>query len=311
MSARAIITCALLALPQAATAFSLEFQTPATRMAETVEELASYKLPISGYDGGNMQTVWAEGHLTQQAWQLQANGLTTLQIAKPLREQLIDEGFEVIFECESQDCGGFDFRYAMNVMPEPAMHVDLGDFRFLSAQRMGDAQPEYIGLTISRSTNRGFVQIVRVGPTADPTLVTSTKSTDSVPVTIATGPMGETLETIGRVVLGDLTFKIGSSDLGDNDFASLDALAQYLLANPNRTVTLVGHTDAEGSLEGNIALSKRRAQSVVTRLINGFGVPTGQLAAQGVGFLSPMASNLTDTGRTQNRRVEAILTSTQ
>ncbi len=72
---------------------------------------------------------------------------------------------------------------------------------------------------------------------------------------------------------------------------------------------LVGHTDAEGALEGNISLSKKRAAAVKARLIDVFGVPEAQIDAQGVGYLVPVASNLTDDGRMMNRRVEAILNS--
>jgi outer membrane protein OmpA-like peptidoglycan-associated protein len=76
-------------------------------------------------------------------------------------------------------------------------------------------------------------------------------------------------------------------------------------------VAIVGHTDASGGLEANIALSRKRAQAVRNVLIEAFGVPAAQIQAEGVGYLSPRASNLTEAGRTQNRRVEVMLTSTQ
>jgi OOP family OmpA-OmpF porin len=88
-------------------------------------------------------------------------------------------------------------------------------------------------------------------------------------------------------------------------------LAAYLIANPARQVVLVGHTDAVGSLESNITLSKRRAASVEARLEDEYGVPSAQLSADGVGFLSPLVSNLTEDGRNRNRRVEAVLISTE
>ena len=88
-------------------------------------------------------------------------------------------------------------------------------------------------------------------------------------------------------------------------------LGAYLLANPDKTVALVGHTDAEGSLAGNIALSQRRAASVLERLVSVYGVPRSQMEAEGVGYLAPRLSNLTEEGRRKNRRVEVIMTSTQ
>ena len=91
-------------------------------------------------------------------------------------------------------------------------------------------------------------------------------------------------------------------------FASLAELADWLARTPDVAVAIVGHTDADGSLEGNIAISRRRAQAVVDRLVADYGVPAGQLTAAGMGYLAPVASNLTPDGRAANRRVEAVIT---
>lgn len=116
--------------------------------------------------------------------------------------------------------------------------------------------------------------------------------------------------TGGAVVLQGLDFGTGAAELTDGRYAALAALAAWLAANPDKTVALVGHTDASGGLDGNIVISKRRAASVRTRLIEAYGVPGAQIEAQGVGYLAPIASNATEAGRQKNRRVEAVLTST-
>ena len=94
-------------------------------------------------------------------------------------------------------------------------------------------------------------------------------------------------------------------------FDSLQALADYLANAPDLQVALVGHTDSSGPLDVNIALSKRRAGSVLERLVSDYGVARKQLEAQGMGYLAPVASNLTQQGRDANRRVEVIITSIQ
>jgi OOP family OmpA-OmpF porin len=76
-------------------------------------------------------------------------------------------------------------------------------------------------------------------------------------------------------------------------------------------VALVGHTDAQGTLDNNIALSKKRATSVLNRLVEKHGVDANQLTAEGMGYLSPIASNLSAEGREANRRVEAVLLNTK
>jgi OOP family OmpA-OmpF porin len=109
------------------------------------------------------------------------------------------------------------------------------------------------------------------------------------------------------VVLEGLAFATGSAELAPGGDSILGALAAYLLANPTRRVALVGHTDAQGALEANIALSRRRAQAVTDRLTSAFGVPRTQVEAEGMGWLAPIATNLTPEGRVANRRVEAVV----
>jgi OOP family OmpA-OmpF porin len=116
------------------------------------------------------------------------------------------------------------------------------------------------------------------------------------------------LAQTGAVALDDLTFATGSAQLGPGDFASLRDLAAYLAGNPDRTVALVGHTDASGDLAGNVALSRARAASVRDRLVRDYGAPADRVTAEGVGYLAPRATNLTPEGRTLNRRVEVVLT---
>ena len=132
----------------------------------------------------------------------------------------------------------------------------------------------------------------------------------AAPVGQANGSLAQQLDVVGHAILHDLDFTIGSAELSDAAFASLAELAAYLAAYPDRSVALVGHTDSAGALDINIALSQRRARSVLDRLVTGHGVNRRQLAAEGMGYLAPIASNQTETGRDANRRVEVIVTST-
>ena len=112
------------------------------------------------------------------------------------------------------------------------------------------------------------------------------------------------------VVLEDLVFPSGSSELAQGDYPALRALAGWLRDDPARKALLVGHTDASGSQAANLRLSKARAESVRQWLIATLSVDAAQVTADGAGFLSPRASNATEDGRRQNRRVEVIATST-
>jgi len=315
MIRRAIISAALgLGAPMAGHSAGLELPAGAAMTAESFQPTGEYLLPTGPYKDGAVQNLATTGAITQQAWRIGAGGKTSLQLMDFLRDQLSSDGYVALYECADLTCGGFDFRFSTQVISEPDMHVDLGDFRFLSARKPGSGAGTFISLLVSRSPGAGYVQIIRVGPADAPPpveTITSTMTTPVEPAPLPDDPIGTRLELSGHAVLADLTFETGSADLGGESFDTLQKLAAYLLDHPDMTIALVGHTDAEGTLESNIALSKRRATSVMQRLIDTHGIPADQVAAEGVGFLSPIASNLTQEGRKINRRVEVILTSTR
>jgi len=299
-----------------ANAQSLELPPGTQQSAQTTHPFGSAAIPVGVFANGVLPMATAEGTVTATAWKISSDTLSTLQIMVPLRQQLIDDGFEILVDCETQRCGGFDFRFQINLLPEPEMHIDLGDFRFVSARRgTPDGTLEYFSVIVSRGGNARFVQVTRVGPSeiAAPVIVASSKSAapDQIAPALPDGTIAVLLTTIGRAPLEDLGFETGSANLADETFPSLTELAEYLNSNPDKSVALVGHTDARGSLAKNMALSKNRAGSVVARLVSEYGVTRQQLEAAGVGYLVPRASNLTADGRTQNRRVEVILTSTR
>ncbi|MDF0600638.1 OmpA family protein [Psychromarinibacter sp. C21-152] len=308
------VAISALALGAAAPAWAetLRFPAAAEQTAHRVVADDSHFLPTGPHVDGSIDGLVAEGRVETTAWVVGDGDLTTMQLMGPLRDQLIDAGFRPVFECETQGCGGFDFRYEIDVLPEPDMHVNLGDFRYFAGKR-GDGA-EFVSLVVSRSSNTGFVQITRIGApevTTAFTASTKTPAPDAPVVPAPDGPVAALLESEGHATLDDLAFRSGASELGGGNFESLKSLADYLKANPDRRVMLVGHTDAEGPLSANVDLSRRRAAAVMERLIQQYDIPPDQVASDGVGFLAPRASNLTPEGRTENRRVEVILTSTQ
>jgi outer membrane protein OmpA-like peptidoglycan-associated protein len=168
-------------------------------------------------------------------------------------------------------------------------------------------------LLVSKSPDRGYIQVTKVGaePVGTPDVTQSTKQPEAEIVLEENQDLGMRLSTKGAVVLDGLEFLKGSSDLSGDTTASLQELATLLATDSSKTVVLVGHTDASGSLEGNVALSRKRADSVMRQLIEAYGVDPAQLSAEGVGYLSPRATNATDEGRDQNRRVEVVLTTVE
>ncbi|MEP2783090.1 MAG: OmpA family protein [Pseudoruegeria sp.] len=307
---RSLLVVGLFTLPSLAISQTLTIPGQAERSALVQSQLDSYALPVAPWRDGSVGTVITEGQVTKTAWKLPESQNTTLELLDPLRGQLRDEGFDILFECDTDLCGGFDFRYSIDILPEPEMHVNLGDFRFLTARRYHTEGTDFISLMVSRNETSAYLQTINIEGAAKNAPASTAPQTilDQAP---SGKDLASQLEAQGHVILEDLAFETGSSELGAGPFETLTALADYLRSNPTRTVALVGHTDAEGALDGNVALSKKRAASVAIRLTDAMDVSADQIRAEGMGFLAPRATNLTDEGRTKNRRVEVILTSTQ
>lgn len=100
-----------------------------------------------------------------------------------------------------------------------------------------------------------------------------------------------------------IDFEPGSARIAPSANPTLDAIAGYLKDCADAPIEVAGHTDSQGSDEMNLNLSKARAQSVVQALMVR-RVLTGNLTAVGYGETIPIASNDTEEGREQNRRIE-------
>ena len=111
----------------------------------------------------------------------------------------------------------------------------------------------------------------------------------------ATAPMASGWETI--------QFEFNSSVLKTEAYPVLDKLSSTLRENGGK-ITAKGYASSEGTAAYNMKLSKDRANSVKTYLVNS-GVNANQVTAKGFGEANPIASNDTEEGRIQNRRVES------
>jgi len=298
---RPLLAAVLALAPATALAFAPQLPPGAAETAASESPATVYHLPLGPWTQAGFDRATLEGARRDRAWRLSANQLTTTQILGLLRDQIRADGYDILFECETQSCGGFAFRYETFTLPEPAMHVDLGDFRFLSARRGSD----HLGLLVSRSSESGFVQLTELSTAPSQTPVPTAPADAS-----ASPGLGLQLEMQGHVALDDLSFESGATALGPGPFPSLEGLAAYLAATPLARVALVGHTDTEGSLEANVTVSRRRAEAVRERLIRDHGVAPERVSAEGAGWLAPRTGNQTPEGRMQNRRVEAVLTTT-
>jgi len=108
-----------------------------------------------------------------------------------------------------------------------------------------------------------------------------------------------------KVVLRGIHFDFNKSVVRPGDAAVLDEDVSKLKANPNMTVYVNGYCDAIGSEEYNLKLSDRRSNAVVDYMVKA-GISSSQLIPHGYGKTNFVATNDTEEGRAQNRRVELV-----
>ena len=106
---------------------------------------------------------------------------------------------------------------------------------------------------------------------------------------------------------GDVTFDVDRAEIKPQFVPVLDDVSRVLNQYPSTLVDVVGHADSTGPDAYNLDLSRRRASSVADFLVNRGRVLPDRLYVDGQGELSPIASNETESGRAQNRRVEIVL----
>ena len=104
-----------------------------------------------------------------------------------------------------------------------------------------------------------------------------------------------------------LTFPSGQSTVDPDYQPLLSKVRDAVEVLPRAQIVIEGHTDSYGGDEGNLALSKRRAQAVGDYLVSQFGIPSFRIAAEGFGETRPIANNETAEGRARNRRIDIVI----
>lgn len=291
------------ALCAPAAAAELALPANAVPLAERETPLGVYRLPVGPEADGLVPERRFEGRILRRTWRL-GTSATVLQVLAPLRAQLEAAGYELLLDCAAEECGGFGFRFATEVVPAPDMMVDIFDYHFLSAAK-GEAA---VSLLASRSGGSVYLQVIEAAPAGAEAALPVVQAPPGPDAAAESGAGLEArLMQQGRAVLRDLRFASGTVTLSEGAYDSLAALARVLEANPGARILLVGHTDTVGALEANRALSQERAAAVRDRLVEAHGADAARIEIAGAGYMAPVASNRTPEGRRLNRRVEAVL----
>jgi outer membrane protein OmpA-like peptidoglycan-associated protein len=278
-------------------------------------------LPLAGiYLDDNINQVLpakskkVEGKLTRILY-LAPNGRSTLEIFRNYENELKRAGFQVLFSCSGEaGCGNRGDLMHRFIYPQERQLRNLTDleyvFSFPKNQR-------YLAAELARSEGNVYVSLYMAESDFDIPKwmyqriavlleVVEAKPMEGSLVRVDASAWAQAIATQGKVALYGIYFDTDKAEIKPESKPTLAEIARLLQQDPALKLYVVGHTDAVGSLEYNMELSRRRAEATVRALVSEYGVDPRRLKPFGVGPLVPVASNDTEQGRAKNRRVELV-----
>jgi len=133
----------------------------------------------------------------------------------------------------------------------------------------------------------------------------------AVPVPLAPEPVLVIVPVPARTeqycTILDIQFEIDQDEMQREEKEKLAVVGTFLTKYPDTTAVIEGHTDNVGTSDHNMSLSQRRAESVVTYLVDTLHIERSRLSAVGYGDTRPLADNRTEEGKRANRRINAVV----
>ncbi len=244
-----------------------------------------------------------------------------LEVFRSFRQALEGAGFKVVFACEDAPAcqkQGLD-EHASTWTDKPSTFV--GGYSSLARMdRNGNYPPRFLVARLQRPQGAEVTAILTVkGPSSTEkgsgvgapyflqVVESAAMESGNVAVkTLAADALDKGLAADGKVALYGIYFDTGMAVLKPESKPQLDEMAKLMSLDPALKVFIVGHTDNQGGLEGNLALSQKRADAVVAALAAQYKVDARRMLARGVAGFAPVASNGSEAGRAKNRRVELV-----
>lgn len=257
-----------------------------------------------------------EGQHTRIVY-LGEQGQTPLQIEKNYETALAELGeVEEVYSCSHKECPyqlifgtvWEKSNYAPTSLKYPQYLISItnvSDYRYWYGTVAHEESLLHVSvLTVTANEKNPNIE-TRNKPVAILDIL-EVKDFESTLEFVDAAQMQSDISQIGKVVIYGIQFDYDSDVLKAESDATLEEMAKALSQDTALKIYVVGHTDAEGSLDYNQDLSKRRAQSVAEALSQRFGIAPDRLTPIGIGPVAPIASNDTEEGRALNRRVELV-----
>jgi len=247
---------------------------------------------------------------------------SALEVIRNYQQQARVDGFQPVFECSGDTCGAgsgqLKFSLVAAIMP-PRFFDQIGENSaaacgayYVTTIRYALMENKATGATLAVAASNPEISSSYCSDAFKQQLTVwvsrvEPQAREQQMVALSASDMAKSIDADGRVALYGIYFDTGKADIKPESKASLDQIGELLKQRPDLKLHVVGHTDNVGAVESNMALSKRRAESVVIALTGNYGVNRARLTSNGFASLAPVKTNTTEEGRAKNRRVELVL----
>jgi len=243
-----------------------------------------------------------EGEVTRITYVVR-RGVSAAETFAGFKAQLAEKGFKQLYEAKGPELGRSQGNLYQNIAGQ-LLEFSPKEARFLSAKL--DGPPVYVALYVTEYQIGTTPARIRPGQVALQLDVVEVPPASDRLVVVSAGDISKGLETSGRIAIYGILFDTNKAVIKLDSRPALEEIAKFLRSSPNARLDVVGHTDNVGGYDSNLDLSRGRAAAVATALVEDYSINPQRLRASGVGFLAPVASNATEAGRAQNRRVELL-----
>ncbi len=290
-------------------------------VAYDVKQFDSVDIPTSSYVKLNLTTgkrefvappLVAEGKRTR-IWYEAPGDTTSLEVFRNYANELASQGFTPLYDSTKDDKLGKWNNYLNGFGAPPTTNrsqfvfkgAAMSGINTLSAKRENQGQTTFVHLVSVQWDKPNAAFKAQRGAYVALDVVEASGLKQNM-VSVSASEMSKAIASSGRIALYGILFDTARAEIKVESKPALEEIAKLLQSDLSLKLRVVGHTDNQGALDANIALSKRRAEAVTAALVSTHGVAANRLSAFGVADLAPVASNSGEEGRAKNRRVELV-----
>ncbi|WP_038172052.1 OmpA family protein [Verrucomicrobium sp. BvORR106] len=233
-------------------------------------------------------------------------GRSALEVFENYTEELKAQGFEILWSAKAPDTG-YEFGQRYGGVGGQLFEYSSQAAHYLAARQIRPEGEVAVAVFVTQYYD-GYTPKVEVkkGQTIVQVDVVDARPREQRMVTQTAAELSSGLNVKGRVTLHGVFFDTNRTEVKPESKPALDEVAKLMTQDPTLKVLVVGHTDTVGGFEPNRSLSERRAAAVVQELKARYGITGERLFSFGVSYAAPAATNSTEEGRAQNRRVELV-----